>query len=93
MGRASVAVRHDGELLPSRPSGIMNSGSALAAILSPLIGGWIIDATGNWDWPFIGSIALMLVGALLAFTVKPEKKKPMLEVYRGPRSNCWTLRV
>ena len=55
-------------------SGIMNSGSALAAIISPVVGGWIIDVTGNWDWPFIGSMALMLVGALLAFTMKPEQK-------------------
>ena len=55
-------------------SGIMNSGSALAAILSPVVGGWIIDVTGNWDWPFIGSMALMLVGALLAFTMKPGEK-------------------
>jgi MFS family permease len=55
-------------------SGIMNSGSALAAIISPVVGGWIIDVTGNWDWPFIGSMALMLVGALLAFTMKPEEK-------------------
>jgi len=55
-------------------SGIMNTGSAFAAIVSPVVGGWIIDRTGNWDWPFIGSMALMLVGALLAFTMKPEQK-------------------
>jgi MFS family permease len=55
-------------------SGIMNTGSALAAIISPVVGGWIIDLTGNWDWPFIGSIALMLVGALLAFTMKPAQR-------------------
>jgi len=55
-------------------SGIMNTGSALAAIVSPVVGGWIIDITGNWDWPFIGSMALMLVGAILAFTMRPEEK-------------------
>jgi MFS family permease len=55
-------------------SGLMNTGSALAAIISPVIGGWIIDTTGNWDWPFIGSMALMFVGAMLAFTMKPEEK-------------------
>jgi MFS family permease len=55
-------------------SGIMNTGSALAAIISPVVGGWIIDQTGNWDLPFIGSIALMLVGALLAFTMKPAQR-------------------
>jgi MFS family permease len=55
-------------------SGMMNSGSALAAIISPVVGGWIIDTTGNWDWPFIGSMMLMLTGALLAFRMKPQEK-------------------
>ena len=30
-------------------SGLMNTGSALAAIVSPLVFGYIIDKTGNWD--------------------------------------------
>ncbi len=55
-------------------SGFMNMGSALAAILSPVAGGWIIDVTGNWDWPFIGSMGLMLVGAVFAFAMEPERK-------------------
>jgi MFS family permease len=55
-------------------SGFMNMGSALAAILSPVVGGWIIDVTGNWDWPFIGSMGLMVVGAVSAFAMKPEQK-------------------
>jgi MFS family permease len=55
-------------------SGMMNTGSALAAIISPVVGGWIIDRTGNWDYPFIGSMGLMLAGALLAFTMKPQQK-------------------
>jgi hypothetical protein len=38
------------------------------------VAGWIIDRTGNWDYPFIGSMVLMLVGALLAFTMKPQQK-------------------
>jgi MFS family permease len=55
-------------------SGLMNTGSALAAILSPVVGGWIIDKTGNWDWPFIGSMGLMVVGAVCALAMKPEQK-------------------
>ena len=55
-------------------SGIMNTGSAFAAIVSPVVGGWIIDITGNWNWPFIGSMALMTAGALLAFTMRPAQK-------------------
>jgi MFS family permease len=54
-------------------SGLMNSGSALAAIISPLVAGYIIDRTGNWELPFIGSIALLLVGSILAFWMKPDQ--------------------
>lgn len=54
-------------------SGLMNTGSALAAILSPLIGGYVIDKTGNWDLPFIGSIGLLLFGSILAFWMKPDQ--------------------
>jgi MFS family permease len=47
-------------------SGFMNSGSALAAIVSPLIGGYIVDKTGNWE--------LLLVGAIIAFWMKPDEE-------------------
>jgi MFS family permease len=43
-------------------SGIMNTGSAVATIVSPLVFGYIVDRTGHWIWPFMGSMALMLVG-------------------------------
>ena len=53
-------------------SGLMNTGSAVAAVLSPLAFGYIVDWTGNWQLPFIGSLGLLLVGAALAFTMHPE---------------------
>src|SRR5438034_8944903 len=53
-------------------SGFMNSGSALAAIVSPLIGGYIVDRTGRWEMTFVAGIALLLVGAGLAFWMKLE---------------------
>ena len=52
-------------------SGMMNTGSALAAIISPVVGGWLIDKTGSWDTPFIFSMALMVVGSITAFAMKP----------------------
>ena len=55
-------------------SGVMNTGSALAAIISPVVGGWLIDATGNWNLPFVVSMVLMLIGTLLAFTMRPEQQ-------------------
>jgi cyanate permease len=51
----------------------MNSGSALAAILSPTAFGVIADLTGNWVLPFAVSLGLLLLGALLAFTMHPER--------------------
>src|SRR5262249_48814543 len=42
-------------------SGLMNTGSAFAAIVSPLIAGYVIDKTGNWELPFVGSIGLLLL--------------------------------
>src|ERR1700722_2701883 len=55
-------------------SGIMNSGSALAAILSPVVSGFIIDRTGNWQLPFVGSMVLMGVGVLLASRMRPDSQ-------------------
>ncbi|MDN7425865.1 MFS transporter [Burkholderia sp. AU45388] len=55
-------------------SGMMNSGSALAAILSPVISGFVIDRFGSWELPFIGSMVLMGVGVLLAFRMQPESR-------------------
>ncbi|HVY07473.1 MAG TPA: MFS transporter [Burkholderiales bacterium] len=55
-------------------SGLMNVGSAFAAIVSPVVAGWIIDTTGNWTLPFVGSMVLMLLGAIGAFAMKPERQ-------------------
>jgi MFS family permease len=55
-------------------SGLMNTGSALAAIVSPLAFGYIVDVTGDWHLPFYGSIGLLLVGTALAFTMHPDRK-------------------
>jgi hypothetical protein len=52
----------------------MNSGSALAAIVSPLIGGMIIDRTGNWELTFVAGVALLLAGAVGAFWMKPDQE-------------------
>lgn len=55
-------------------SGIMNTGSALAAIISPVVAGFIIDRTGNWQLPFVGSMLLMGAGVLLAYRMRPDSK-------------------
>jgi MFS family permease len=64
-----VALEHCGTA-----SGIMNTGSALAAILSPVVSGYLIDVSGNWQLPFVGSMILMAVGMLLSLRMHPERK-------------------
>ena len=54
-------------------AGLMNTGSALAAIVSPLAGGYLIDLTGNWELPFIVSMGFLVLGAALSFTMRPDK--------------------
>jgi MFS family permease len=51
----------------------MNTGSAIAAILSPIAFGYIVEWTSNWQLPFIGSLGLLLAGAAMAFTMHPER--------------------
>jgi MFS family permease len=54
-------------------SGMMNFGFGLAGIVSPYIFGAIVDWTGSWTLPFLGSIMLLPVGAALAFFMRPER--------------------
>jgi ACS family glucarate transporter-like MFS transporter len=55
-------------------SGIMNTGSALAAIISPVIAGLLIDKFDSWELPFAGSMLLMGLGVVLALRMRPERK-------------------
>ncbi len=63
-----------GILSPS--SGLMNTGSALTAIVSPLVFGNVIHKTGDWTLPFLVSIGLLLIGAMPAFWMKPDEELP-----------------
>jgi MFS family permease len=54
-------------------AGLLNSGSALAAIVSPLVAGYVIDQTHNWYLPFLMSMGLLLLGAFTALLMHPEK--------------------
>jgi MFS family permease len=53
-------------------AGLMNIGSASAAIVSPIAAGVMIDMTHNWYLPFIMTILLMGTGMASAFLMHPE---------------------
>jgi MFS family permease len=63
-----IAPRHSGSA-----SGMMNFGFGLAGIVSPLVFGYLIDLTGSWTLPFAGSVCLLLLGAALAFRIRPDQ--------------------
>ncbi len=53
-------------------SGMMNFGFGLAGIISPLFFGLLIDLTGTWTAPLAISVALLLLGAILAVRLRPD---------------------
>jgi sugar phosphate permease len=55
-------------------SGFMNFGFGMAGIISPVVFGWAIDVTGRWDVPFVGSLAVLLLGAMLALRIHPQNR-------------------
>jgi len=54
-------------------AGMLNAGGAIPAMLSPVVAGFIIDRTGNWNTPFLLAIVLTLIGSALAFTMQPQR--------------------
>ena len=65
-------------------SGFMNFGFGMAGIISPVVFGYAIDLTGRWDVPFIGSLGVLLVGALLALRCKPGQRFVDVRDNRAP---------
>jgi MFS family permease len=55
-------------------SGLMNSGSALAAILSPVVAGLVTDWTHDPQLPFVIAIGVLTLGAASAFLMHPERQ-------------------
>ncbi|HEX4635146.1 MAG TPA: MFS transporter [Rhizomicrobium sp.] len=54
-------------------SGMMNFGFGLASIVSPIFFGYTIERTQNWTVALSVSIAILLLGALLACYLRPDK--------------------
>jgi MFS family permease len=74
-----IAPRYSGSA-----SGLMNIGSALAAAISPLVAGYVIQWTKNYSLPFYGSMGLLLLGAILAYWMKPNETFAGGEVETAP---------
>jgi MFS family permease len=53
-------------------SGMMNFGFGIAGLISPSSFGYLVDRSGSWVVPFIASIFLLLLGAVLALRLRPD---------------------
>src|SRR5262249_51224294 len=62
-----IAPRYSGTA-----GGFMSFGFGLAGMMSRVVFGAIIDASGRWDYPFIASLAMLLVGAVSALFLRPD---------------------
>ncbi len=57
-------------------SGMMNTGFGIAGIVSPIIVGALVDATGGFAWPFGVSIGILLAATVLAGAMRPKAVRP-----------------
>jgi MFS family permease len=47
-------------------------GVAIAGIVSPVVFGWLIDLTGNWNVPFATGVVILLAGAAVVGVLRPD---------------------
>jgi MFS family permease len=64
-------------------SGFMNLGFGVAGMLSPLVFGYLVDVTGSWALPFVGSVGLLILGAAMILRLRPDR--PFVEESMLPR--------
>jgi sugar phosphate permease len=53
-------------------SGLMNFGSAVAAIVSPITFAAIVQRTGDWHLPFWCSVGILAFGCVTSFFMRPD---------------------
>jgi MFS family permease len=58
-------------------SGMMNTGFAVAGIVSPIVVGALVDATGGFAWSFGISIAILLGATVVAGVMRQKKIDPI----------------
>lgn len=57
-------------------SSFIIAGVATAGIFSPVVFGWLVDLTKNWNVPFATSVGILLIGAVLVTLWRVENAAP-----------------
>jgi MFS family permease len=58
-------------------SGMMNTGFAVAGIVSPIVVGALVDTTGGFAFPFAISVGILIAAAVLAGVMRPKRVDPV----------------
>ena len=64
-----IAARYSGTA-----GGMMNTGFGIAGMISPVVFGFLIQRTGSYQLPFFLSAALLLIGAVCALKIDPNRR-------------------
>jgi MFS family permease len=64
--------------------GMMNTGFGIAGMISPLLFGFLIERTGNYQLAFYLSAGLLLIGAIAALKIDPMRKVQEPELAPAP---------
>jgi sugar phosphate permease len=71
-------------------TGFVSTAAGLAAVISPIVFGFIVDTTGSYTSPFLASIAMLLMGIGMAFWMRADKplQEPPQETHQeAPQPN------
>jgi MFS family permease len=72
-----IVGRCFGQLNYGRIMGMVMSGFALGVIFGPTVAGRIFDTTGSYELAFVICIAGLVLSALLALLIRPERLQPL----------------
>ncbi|MES2187160.1 MAG: MFS transporter [Pseudomonadota bacterium] len=67
-------------------TGFVSTAAGLAAVVSPIMFGYIIDKTGSYTLPFLASIAVMVMGIVMSFFMRPDRTLEMVLAHKEQRS-------
>jgi ACS family D-galactonate transporter-like MFS transporter len=54
--------------------GMMNTGFAVAGMISPIVFGLLIERTGHYELPLLISAGLLFLGAICSLAIDPTAK-------------------
>ena len=83
---ASLAVSHLGLRVMGLAMGLISAGHAAGGAAGALLGGWLFDLTGNYDWLWRGSLlAAATAGGLVALIREERAVAPTAQPVRAGR--------